>query len=264
MKFKINIAAVILIALLFDLVALTPRAQAQGGIPLWTNFYNGPTNTYSHAKAVAVDGSGNVFVTGYAAIVNGSDFDYVTVKYSNAGAPLWTNRYAGPGDGWDDPCCIVVDSSGNVIVTGLSDHSGNDSSHTNFDYATIKYSNAGVPLWTNRYNGPGNAADTARAIAVDASGNVFVTGTSIGISDDYATIKYSNAGTPLPTKRYNGSGKAGDTARAIAVETSGNVFVTGSSWGTGGLYDYATIKYSNAGVPLWTNYYDAVGYGNDE
>src|SRR5215813_13374382 len=125
MKINSN-PAVILSAIIF-LFALAPGAHAQGGIPLWTNGYNGPTNTYSVAKAVAVDGSGNVFVTGYLAVGNGSDFDFVTIKYSNAGTPLWTNRYAGSGDGWDDPSGIAVDSKGDVIVTGISDHSGYDS-----------------------------------------------------------------------------------------------------------------------------------------
>jgi hypothetical protein len=79
-----------------------------------------------------------------------------------------------------------MDSSNNVIVTGYS------SNGTNYDYATIKYSGAGVPLWTNRYNGPGNGDDEASAVAVDHSGNVIVTGYSYGSGsgDDYATIKY--------------------------------------------------------------------------
>ncbi len=53
-----------------------------------------------------------------------------------------------------------------------------------------------MPLWTNRYNGPGNGDDYAFAVAVDGSDNVFVTGYSIGIgsTEDYATIKYSSAG----------------------------------------------------------------------
>ena len=46
---------------------------------------------------------------------------------------------------------MAVDGSNNVVVTGYSSGSGSD-----YDYATIKYSAAGVPLWTNRYNGPGN------------------------------------------------------------------------------------------------------------
>ena len=47
-----------------------------------------------------------------------------------------------------------------------------------YDYLTIKYSNSGVPLWTNLYNGPGDYEDFAWALAVDSSGNVFVTGIS--------------------------------------------------------------------------------------
>ncbi len=70
---------------------------------------------------------------------------------------------------------MAVDASGNVFVTGFSVGSGGNS-----DYETIAYSGAGVPLWTNRYNGPGNGSDYARAVAVDGSGNVFVTGYSYG------------------------------------------------------------------------------------
>src|SRR5262245_51238438 len=60
MKTRSTTAAVILPAVifLFGLVLGSPQAQAQGGIPLWTNRYNGPTNTYSNAKAVAVDSGG--------------------------------------------------------------------------------------------------------------------------------------------------------------------------------------------------------------
>jgi hypothetical protein len=158
----------------------------------------------------------------------------------------------------------VVDGSGAVLVTGSSTGSGGD-----VDYATIKYSGAGVPLWTNRYNGPGNTNDSAEALAVDGNGNVFVTGTSTGIGSgsDYATVKYSSAGMALWTNRYDGPANSDDAASALAVDASGNIFVTGSSTGKGGLLDdlgldYATIAYSNAGVPLWTNRYD--GSGRDE
>ena len=49
---------------------------------------------------------------------------------------------------------VTLDERGNVLVTIASDGYG-----TLYDYATIKYSNAGVPLWTNRYNGPANKSD---------------------------------------------------------------------------------------------------------
>ena len=68
-------------------------------------------------------------------------------------------------------------------------------------HTTAQAQLGGVPLWTNRYNGPGNSGDQANAIAVDRSGNVFVTGASpgSGSDNDYATIKYSSVIPPSLT-----------------------------------------------------------------
>jgi uncharacterized delta-60 repeat protein len=263
MKIKFTttvILSVVTFSVLLTFVA--PRAEAQGGVPLWTNRYSDPVTGNAEGRAVAVDSNGNVFVTGLS-ITSSNGSDFVTIKYSSAGVPLWTNRYDGPGSGTDEWTSMAVDDSGNVVVTGISDHNGYDSFHTNYDYATIKYSNAGVPLWTNRYNGPGNSIDWATSVAVDGSGNVFVTGASDGhefhTNYAYATIKYSSAGVPLWTNRYDGP--ANDSwAAALALDGNGNVFVTGGSWGTGSGQDYATIKYSNAGMPLWTNRYNGPGF----
>jgi hypothetical protein len=285
-------------------------AYSSGGVPLWTNRYNGPGNGEDQAFAVAVDTNGNVFVTGtsidsgfgsyfgvYATIkysgqgvplwtnrygnggevalavavdangnvfvTGGSAHDYATIKYSGAGVSLWTNRYNGPANVDDRATAMVVDGDGNVVVTGYSAGNGGG-----YDYATIKYSGAGVPLWTNRYNGPANTEDNPEAVAVDGGGNVFVTGYSYGtnasgLNRDYATIAYSSAGLPLWTNRYDGPGNSSDSAVGVAVDGSGNVFVTGSSYGTGGNTDYATIAYSGAGVPLWTNRYNGPGNSSD-
>jgi hypothetical protein len=86
-----------------------------------------------------------------------------------------------------------VDSSNNVIVTGYSD--GSDGF---CGYATIKYSSAGVPLWTNRYDEPGNGV-AASAVAVDHTGNVVVTGGGTGDGADFATVKYLCVLSPLVT-----------------------------------------------------------------
>jgi len=186
--------------------------------------------------------------------------DYATIKYSNAGVPLWTNRYDGPANGSDEAGAIAVDTDGNVIVTGYS--TGID---TGSDYATIKYSSSGVPLWTNRYDGGVNSQDYAVAIAVDRNGNVLVTGWSCFappeanyncVTIDYVTIKYSGAGEPLWTNRYDGPANGVDEPSGIAVDSDGNVFVTGGSAGVGTFNDYATIKYSSTGDLLWENRYD--------
>ncbi len=227
------------------------------GLPLWTNSYNGPANYHDYATAAAVDGSNNVIVTGYSAS-GANNYDYATIKYSTAGAPLWTNRYNGPANSHDYTTALAVDGSNNVIVTGYSIAAG-----SGYDYATIKYSSTGEPLWTNRYSGTGY--DYAYAMAVDHNNNVIVTGDSIGSgsSYDYATIKYSSTGEPLWTNRYNGPGNSGDYARAARVDGNDNVIVAGYSTGSGSSYDYATINYSGAGVPLWTNRYDGPTSGGD-
>ena len=202
---------------------LPALTRAETAVQAWVQRYNGPGNSDDQASAMAVDGSNNVIVTGYT-YLNSTNTDYVTIKYSSAGVPLWTNRYNGPGNGEDDAWAVAVDGSNNVIVTGQSYGSSSSS-----DYATIKYSSGGVPLWTNRYNGPGNGLDYAYAVAMDSSNNVIVTGRSLGSSVDYATIKYSSAGVPLWTNRYNGPGNFSDYAEAVVVDSSNNVVVTGFS-----------------------------------
>src|SRR6185369_11182312 len=99
----------------------------------------------------------------------------------------------------------------------------------------------------------GSSDDFTQALAVDANGNVFVTGNS---RDDagryrYATIGYSSEGIPLWTNCYGGLENSSDFAAGTAVDGSGNVFVTGESIAGDGSYEIATIKYSGAGFPLW-------------
>ena len=219
------------------------------GKQLWVQRYNGSGNNYDFARALVLDGSGNVYVTGT------SSDDYATIKYNTNGKQLWVQRYEGPAKGYDEACAIAVDGSGNVYVTGYSEGSG-----TANDYATIKYDTNGMPLWVVRYNGPRNGEDRAHDIAVDGSGNVYVTGDSEGSGtySDYATIKYGPKGRQLWAKRYNGPGDSRGEACAIAVDGSGNVYVTGDSAG-----DYATIKYNTNGILLWVQRYDGPGGGTD-
>jgi uncharacterized delta-60 repeat protein len=271
------------------------------GNELWVKSYNGPVNGEDVALALTVDTSDNVYLTGYSA---GSDnYDYVTIKYSQqdiSNGPVvgdltgdrkvnfadfsmlashwlegvgewtqqewaqqeWAARYNGPGNSEDTAVALIVDSSGNVYVTGYSFGTDN----INADYATIKYGPDGNQLWAARYNGPGNSDDYASALAVDSSGNVYVTGTSYGtdgINADYATIKYGPDGNQLWAARYNGPGNSEDTTVALTVDGSGNVYVTGSSYGNETYSDYATVKYSSNGTQLWVALYNGPGNSDD-
>ena len=140
-----------------------------------------------------MDGSGNVYVAGQS-YGSGTGSDYATLKYDSAGNQLWVQRYNGPlGNSQDAATAIAVDGSGNINVTGYSTDS--TGSGTDFDYATIRYDQDGNELWVKRYNGPANNDDEAYAIAVDGSGNVYVTGlsySSVSSSWDCATIKPRN------------------------------------------------------------------------
>jgi len=214
-------------------------AYSSAGVLLWAEQYIGPANFGEAASAVAVGGSGHVFVTGTVYDTNGFA-GYVTVAYSGAGIPLWTNRYASDNASQASAIAIAVDTNGTVFVTGQS-WSGSGFP----DYATVAYNAVGSAIWTNRYDGVVHRDDYAVAAAVDGRGHVMVTGFSgtDTVNHDYATIWYSTSGAPLFTNRYNGPANGNDQASALAVDTGGNVFVTGTSW-NGTIYEFATIKYA--------------------
>jgi uncharacterized delta-60 repeat protein len=231
------------------------------GNRLWMATYNG--NYSNVVTAMAVDASGNVYVTGWS--TNGAYC--TTIKYDANGNQIWLARYINPGGSSGNcinyPTAITIDASGNVYVAGYSSDNNSSSTPKEKDYVTIKYDTNGNQLWVARYGGQGNSDDHPAAMAVDASGNVYVTGysTGSGTDHDYATIKYDATGNQLWVKEYNGPGNSIDEARAMAVDASGNVYVTGYSTGSGTGYDYATIKYDTNGNQLWLKKYN--GSGND-
>ena len=168
----------------------------------------------------------------------------------------WVRRYNDPGSGSDETFAIAVDNYGNVYVTGTS-YGG----ATAMDYVTIKYYPNGDTAWVRRYNGPGNSGDEAKAIAIDDSGNVYVTGSSYGgaTAMDYATIKYHSNGDTTWVRRYNGLGNQDDEAYAITLDDSNNVYITGLSWGGWTSNDCATIKYLPNGDTAWVRRYNGPG-----
>jgi len=218
----------------------------------WVARYNGPGNADDCAKAVTVDGSGNVYMTGYSD-GGGSFYDYATAKYDPAGNLLWVARYDGPGGYNDQAVAVAVDGEGNVYVSGYSYGAGAAT-----DYATIKYNADGVEQWVARYDGPGKGSDVVFDMVLDASGHVYVTGESDGGDSrrDYATVKYDRDGNVLWVATYDGPGHYHDSARAIALDEAGHVYVTGYCYSDNVTReDYATVKYDAAGNQLWVARY---------
>ena len=241
---------------------ITTIKYNSSGQQQWVKRYNGPGNSddgTNGTNAIAVDSSGNVYVAGWSAGTENTD--YVVIKYNSNGDQQWSERYNGSGNGYDAPYGIALDSSGNVYVTGTSTGDG-----TGFDYTTIKFDNAGQQQWVKSYNGTGNSYDAALALAVDASGNAYVTGTSTaqnGIGD-CVTIKYDTDGNQQWAKTYDGAANGNDYGNSVTVDTSGNVYVTGSSAGATTGQDYLTIKYDSSGQQLWAPIYSSPNNNWDE
>ncbi len=231
------------------------------GSQLWVQRYNGPVNGYANAYSIAIDGLGNVYVTGRS-YGGGVGYDYATIKYNSTGAVQWVQRYNGTANDNDEAYSITVDGSSNVYVTGTSISIG-----SGYDYVTIKYNSSGTQQWFQRYSGTSSSSgsDAAFSIAVNDSGNVYVTGESIGFGTlyDYATVKYNSSGVLQWHQRYNGPGNGYDNAYSIAVDSSGNLYVTGKSLGISTDFDYATIKYNSSGDSVWLRRYNGPGSGED-
>ncbi|MFA5780416.1 MAG: SBBP repeat-containing protein [Elusimicrobiota bacterium] len=211
------------------------------GIIVASATYNG--GSYDTAHGVAVDNSGNVYVTGKSN--NGTNYNYFTIKYNSLLNVISSATYNGGSD--DSASSIAVDNSGNVYVTGFV-------YNTNSDYFTIKYNSSLQVVSSVAYNGGGN--DGASSIAVDNSGNVYVTGFVYNTNSDYFTIKYNSSLQVVSSATYNSGND--DQANGVVVDNSGNVYVTGYSL-NGTNYNYFTIKYNSSLQVISSVTYNNVG-----
>ena len=178
-------------------------------------------------------------------------------------AAIWTRQmgtYAGA-----EAAGVATDGIGNVYVTGFTsgDLDGNTGTGLD-DLFVVKYGTDGNKLWT-RQMGPARAT----GVTTDVGGNVYVCGRThggldgyknpdpTGNSDDLFVVKYDTYGNKLWTRQMGS--KSSDYAAAVATDGSGNVYVTGSTWGAldgntndGNRQNRFIIKYDTNGNRLWT------------
>lgn len=231
----------------------------------------GTSNYEQTYGSSTIDSNGNVFVTGstlgvfdgQSSIGESSDgvyfsrnLDAYIQKYSGNGELLWTRQFGTSSA--DVAQSITTDGSGNVYITGYSAGAPSSSYYGNHDVFITKYSNDGVLQWT-KYHGMTGYYDHGNDIAVDNSGNIFVTGNTrngpyFRGSDEIFTSKSNSDGT-LQWIKYLGVQGVG---YSIANDNIGNIFITGSVYGTlNGEIDLTSnadafiVKYSTDGIILW-------------
>jgi hypothetical protein len=218
---------------------------------------------------LAVDGSGNVFVTGYA---GSSDFptasafqgtyqggyDAFVTKLASTGSSLIYSTFLG-GSGLDNGSHLLIDASGNAYVCG---YTGSTNFPTQNPYQTdqgvedaflTKLASTGSSLIYSTYLG-GSGVDVAICMGLDASGSAYVTGftqsTNFPTVNAYQTdqpgqdgfvTKFSSAGNTLVYSTYLG-GSLDDAGYAVVVDATGHAYVTGYTTSTNfpTLYPYQT------------------------
>ena len=250
------------------------------GVHQWSQRFGSTSNDVGYA--VAVDGSGNVLVTGNfqgtvnfggVNLVSAGNFDIFLAKYNASGVHQWSQGFGSTG--FDDGEAVAVDGSGNVVVTGPFSGTVNFGgvnlvSAGGFDIVVAKYNSSGVHQWSQRFGSTSD--DVGYGVAVDGSGNVVATGAFQGTvnfggvnlvsagSGDIFVAKYNSSGVHQWSQPFGGT--SFDIGYAVAVDGSGNVVVTGYFQGTvgfgggnlvsAGSSDIFVAKYNASGVHQWS------------
>jgi len=183
--------------------------------------------------------------------------DLFVVKYNSSGTWQWTKQNG--TDRYDEARGVATDSSGNVYVTGYTEGGlDGNTSVGKADLFVVKYNSSGTKQWTNQLGS--SSRDSANDIATDASGNIYVTGTTYGDLDgntsggkaDLFVVKYNSSGTKQWTNQL-GTWDT-DFANGVATDSSGNVYVTGSTYRnldgntSAGNDDLFVVKYNSSGT----------------
>ncbi len=233
--------------------AVVAKLDANGAL-LFATYLGG--NSYDSGSGVAIDGSGNGYVTGSSftpfpttagtiSPPSGPPHAFVT-KYNPAGEIVYSTLLG--GNFGDSGNAIAVDSSGNAYVTGSSSSStftgapsgGAQSTNNGFNDAFVaKLNSNGTGLLYFTFLG-GTGFDLGKAIAVDTSGNAYIAGqtTSNGLATAGAAQTVLAGGTDGFAARLNATGTAfsyvtylggsrQDYPTSLALDGSGNVYLAG-------------------------------------
>lgn len=225
--------------------AFVAKYNAADGGYQWARVYGGAgTDT---ATGVDVGPDGQPVITGsfqQSASFGGSTFtsagsdDVFVAKLTSAGAGVWSQRYGGAGS--DQPAGLGIDGTGAIVIavryTGSANFGGLTlSSVGDYDIALAKYSAAGTPVWSNSLGGL--YTDLVQAIAVNANGDIAITGTTLSAIDFGGGYLFDNGSYDIFVAKYAASGahvwskRAGklydDRGTGVAIDGTGAIAATG-------------------------------------
>lgn len=234
----------------------------QSGSLQWVGRYNSPSNMEDVPTAMKVTLAGSVYATGYCFDFM-SSYNILTVKFNNSGNVEWGVQYDG-GAGLDDyGYGIATDASENVYVTGtVTTISGL------YEIHTIKYDAFGTKKFNIKYTLSSEFPTEAVSLRLDNQGGLIITGFGFTIANanDGIILKYNTSGNLLWSAILNffEDESLEDLPYNISVDNVGNLYIVGTSYDNGTMYDYITIKLSSNGETLWTARYDGAFHDNDE
>ncbi len=246
-------------------VAVTIKYDSNGDT-VWTRKYGGEGSNLDWVQPplfVNTDKENNIYITGTVDTDPNSILIanvIFTVKYNSDGDTLWTRLYHNPNSYLDVAYAMLIDNDGKPLIAGTCQSSFNPT--YNNDIQILKYSSNGDTLWTQTYAGPTNKHDIPNAMAVDKNNNIYITGSSLNtqLYNELVTIKFDKYLNQQWVSIYAGTTYRQDEGKAIAVDTDGFVYVTGSSFETGTYDDIITIKYNaSTGDTVWIKKYSGSG-----
>jgi uncharacterized delta-60 repeat protein len=180
----------------------------------WQRRFGGGVACYG--RGVALDSSGNVYITGYSASAINS---FLIIKYNSSGTLQWQRSLSGASSTNSTGYGIAVDSSSNVYVCGFSNDSGS------FQLQIAKYNSSGTIQW-QRNLGSFTTIVAGYSVAVDSSNNIYVSGySSVSSNYDFQIAKYNSSGAIQWQRRLGGSGV--DYSYSITISSAGDMYVTG-------------------------------------
>lgn len=234
---------------------LLTKHDSDGNL-IWNVEYNSIGQNNDYGITVKEDNQGNVYVLGTTDNNSTTNYDLTLMKVSASGSLTWSTTYGSPFQKNDFGTSLVIDPiTNNIYVVGSSE--GNS---TEYDFLILSFNANGSILWENRYD-YNSLTEIPIGIEFDASGNLFITGTSAsGLQSwDYTLVNYDMNGNYLNEVRHNANGLGFDEVTAYTKDNNGNVYITGKTATNPSNVNIKTIKLNAQFEVQWLNIYDFDG-----